>query len=1573
MTTRWKKRLSLLLTILMLMSMLPTTALAAPETVTIYLTGPRFPVGATVNLTIDGSSQELAVTSSWGRDCVFISVDSPEGKQVSVTYGNYTGSATIRSSWNSYYATVELIDPDAGLPIYFFIAEPGENAGADPNGNYEDYPVAAQGSAMSTGAAANSATINTRTGIRNASPESIITDYVDSWPSGFTAETFKQFGKINVFGEDYYDTEYEIVWVSICKRGDGIGCYCSGAGEHIHIDGVLTKKVTFVPSEPSDPIHPADIQLIKTIPAPQEEDQTFTFELIRLRQDSNLNPIEEVDTSFDPLSLTATISANETNAAITGTGGTFHFGYYMLRETSSKQWYSEPVYIQVATDGSLKYSDTFSSNPNDYSTVSSIIVENMYQQYSVTYTDGVRNEVVFNDQKYTVNYGTDTPVFGAEPSRPGYRFIGWSPSISDTVTDDVTYTAQWELIPGNLEITKTFSGLPKKYHPQNFSILVTGPDNYYKHLYLNDTNVVYDSSLNAYTWTLTNRIPGNYTIVEDDYTIAGYTWVGGHTDAVATIISGETTTATLSNVYQVQTFTVTYTDGVDGEVIFTDQTTTEEYDAPTPVFAGSTNRPGYKFLGWTPSVADTVTETVTYTAVYAQLFNVTYTDGVDDEVVFPDQVTENIPAGDPTPTFAGSTDRPGYDFIGWQPEVSNKVTATVTYTAQWKPATNTKYTVKHYIQNADDTGWVLEDTETKTGTTGESVTAHPATISGYVYDSTCTKNVITGIIAADGSLVLELYYRPVFTVTWKHDPVVDSRPLETDKNVMYGKAPSYDGTEPTRASDAQNDYTFAGWSTDSNAGAEDAKAENQLPAVTEDVTYYAIFAADPHTFTGTVYVVLDGTANADGTMNTGTLQDIQDISHKDEDLFLSADGSTFYPLTRIAQGTYVHTALPVGNYRVYDEEYGADPICPQTLTIAKIYGDRSRCLFYNSVTYDLNGGTWKGSTAPVIEYYHEGHGELKDRIAVGTYAPVQEGYNFLGWKRNGTGDLLSSGDLLTASISQPYTLVAQWEKAVNVNVIIQLDHTDDAHPDAPDTSATADDVTFTLLRGAVDAAAPVPLTGDSHSGYTYTYADNRTTYESTGYAFTGLPSGDYTVYVAKANYKVISRHTTVVSETEQTVTVVLQYVSDSFELDFKVKMESGVPKSLWPHAVHVKVTQWNGSAWKTIAPLASASPIPVIIGTDGTGIGSYTVDKTGVYRVEVLSYESASGNKISVSTDDKITYVSANNICYGIVSIEAPGAGTTPENSTLPGANFVTDAQNGVPTVTVDIQWGSLTFDPNDGTLNDSTDELTLEHLIRVPSLTPYTPVRTGGYVFQGYDWYNDTNENQKYDAGTDTPASALAANAPINSHYILVARWDEPITVEGNVYVQWDELDPITSVELLLQRSTVSTADEHFTTIDPEVLNLSGITPIPLNGVAYKVVPYSFSGLENVGTYRIRILANDNFDVTYQNESAGAAPGTDFTKYSATGNLAVLNGDNSAVINAHVKFDPHTVDLPFAIDATAIGTDFQPTEAEMKILYRGATGDYKPYPASLEHPNPVDLIVTQDALSDSYTFKVVP
>ncbi len=77
-----------------------------------------------------------------------------------------------------------------------------------------------------------------------------------------------------------------------------------------------------------------------------------------------------------------------------------------------------------------------------------------------------------------------------------------------------------------------------------------------------------------------------------------------------------------------------------------------------------------------------------------------------------------------------------------------------------------------------------------------------------------------------------------YTVTWLN---YDNSELGTT-TVQYGATPSYDGATPEKAEDENYTYTFSGWSDGSNTYAADA-----LPAVSGDVTYTAVFTADPKT------------------------------------------------------------------------------------------------------------------------------------------------------------------------------------------------------------------------------------------------------------------------------------------------------------------------------------------------------------------------------------------------------------------------------------------------------------------------------------------------------------------------------------------------------------------------------------------------------------------------------------------------------------------------------------------------------------------------------------------------------
>ena len=86
----------------------------------------------------------------------------------------------------------------------------------------------------------------------------------------------------------------------------------------------------------------------------------------------------------------------------------------------------------------------------------------------------------------------------------------------------------------------------------------------------------------------------------------------------------------------------------------------------------------------------------------AVTYTVTYTDGVEDETVFEDQVYGGLSAGTQTPSFDGTPSRDGYDFAGWSPEVAETVSGNATYAATWTKkssghggGTTTRYTLTY--------------------------------------------------------------------------------------------------------------------------------------------------------------------------------------------------------------------------------------------------------------------------------------------------------------------------------------------------------------------------------------------------------------------------------------------------------------------------------------------------------------------------------------------------------------------------------------------------------------------------------------------------------------------------------------------------------------------------------------------------------------------------------------------------------------------------------------------------------------------------------------------------------------
>lgn len=121
--------------------------------------------------------------------------------------------------------------------------------------------------------------------------------------------------------------------------------------------------------------------------------------------------------------------------------------------------------------------------------------------------------------------------------------------------------------------------------------------------------------------------------------------------------------------------------------------------------------------------------------------------------VAPQFVTGNtIPPADPA--------RPGFSFEGWYEESGNRftfgspLTSNITLTAHWKSNTSTKYTVIHWQEKADESGWSLHETETKTGGTGAQTAAAAKSYDGFTAQ-TITQQTING----DGSTIVNVYYK----------------------------------------------------------------------------------------------------------------------------------------------------------------------------------------------------------------------------------------------------------------------------------------------------------------------------------------------------------------------------------------------------------------------------------------------------------------------------------------------------------------------------------------------------------------------------------------------------------------------------------------------------------------------------------------------------------------------------------------------------------------------------------------------------------------------------------------------
>lgn len=278
-----------------------------------------------------------------------------------------------------------------------------------------------------------------------------------------------------------------------------------------------------------------------------------------------------------------------------------------------------------------QYDGNIYGKGDEIAVLSKNAVKNENGTYTITLTAVYGDKAPGTTLVYNANGGTGDPyIVGANNNanvkllsiddvgflRIGYTFTGWntkpdgsgdSYKAGDTVVVDKegtgdapnTLYAQWEEV---------------KY-------IVTYTDG------VDDAEVFKDdvhSDISA--GTDTPAFTGG-TPTRDGYTFAGWTPKVADkvtADAVYTAVwkenSKEEPTEPVKPTTPTTTYTVTYTDGVNDAEVFKDQVTSNlASGAKTPVFDGTPSRDGYKFTGWTPAVAETVTGNATYTATWEKV------------------------------------------------------------------------------------------------------------------------------------------------------------------------------------------------------------------------------------------------------------------------------------------------------------------------------------------------------------------------------------------------------------------------------------------------------------------------------------------------------------------------------------------------------------------------------------------------------------------------------------------------------------------------------------------------------------------------------------------------------------------------------------------------------------------------------------------------------------------------------------------------------------------------------------------------------------------------------------------
>lgn len=676
--------------------------------------------------------------------------------------------------------------------------------------------------------------------------------------------------------------------------------------------------------------------------------------------------------------------------------------------------------------GTLKKGYSFSSSTGDKNFKANWGIKT----YAITYLGLEGSSSPENPTSYTY----ETPKFTlVNPTKTGYKFVGWSGTDitgkSDSVTieknsvGDREYTANFEAI--KYDIIYDYNGgkidatNPTKYDITEIVTINnatkdgyefigwTASDNFLNGECVKDLsfsgktgNVTLTANYSAITYDIyyelmggeflssepTKYTPDSEVNVPNPYK-KGFTftgWTGGHlTSATKDMVipKGTFGTLTFTAHYEIITYTITY------ELMGGKETSNpREYNVGQSVTLAEPTRDGYTFIGWSGTDL-TGNENKSVTISVGSVGNRTYT-AHWDTITY--NIKYNLNGGiaenktsytADTPTFTiNNPTRDGYDFAGWSGDVpSGTMTIKIEqgsfgnkeYTASWTPIT---YTITYVLNGGENhannpTEYTIQDKITLSAPTKLGNEFNGWSTS---YDSAIVKDLT--IENRFGDITVYAHFgEKTYYIYYDYNGGEEVESNPTEFTVSSSDLPI---TNPSRRG-----YTFIGWT---GTGIDGSTTTLVVKKGSTEDRYYT---ANWEIITFTIVYELDGGENATGNPETYNVTSNIDILPPSKDNYTFA-GWSYEGLV----GDYV-----------------------KTLNTSSLYGNKTLTAHWSAktftITYDYNGGVEVSENKTTYTV-------LTPTFSV--INPERVGYLFKGWSGTGivegtyatkvTIELGSSGD-----------------------------------------------------------------------------------------------------------------------------------------------------------------------------------------------------------------------------------------------------------------------------------------------------------------------------------------------------------------------------------------------------------------------------------------------------------------------------------------------------------------------------------------------------------------------------------